>query len=115
MTSVLNIESIIYSKLKNELGIGVFNHIPDDAELPLLRIGQIEYDQWLIAPPTMKATFELNIFSEANSNKEVIELVDKTIEVLLTIPNTYISGRSIRQFKDGLWSGELSITFTQLQ
>lgn len=115
MTSVLNIESTIYQKLQEGLKIPVFNHVPDYAELPLVRIGKIDYQKWLMFPDTIRATFEISIFSEQHSNKEVIEIADKASALLFEIPQTFVSESSIHQFKDGTWCAELSVTLNQLQ
>lgn len=118
MTSALNLESYIYKLLKEHLSTQVYSHVPDDAELPLIRIGEISYSKWLCMPLVYRAKFTLAIFSEAHSNQQVLELSVQVVEVLAKnfkrenfphLIQVSIGSTNVFQLKTLIWCSEIEL------
>ncbi len=118
MTSALKLEALLYKKLKEYLSIAVYNHVPGDAELPFIRIGDISYREWLCMPVAYHAKLTLAIFSEAHSNQQVLEISAQVVEVLAKnfkreifpqLIQLSIGDTNVFQLKNLSWCAEIEL------
>ncbi|MCE2992092.1 MAG: hypothetical protein LW825_04130 [Candidatus Jidaibacter sp.] len=120
MMSALELEGIIYKLLKEKTKFAVYNHVPDDALAPFIRIGEISLRQWLLAPESAVAKMNIVIFSEQQSNQEVLRITEEVAQVMAEninranfpcIINLEIININIFQLKNMTWCGEMELEF----
>ncbi len=118
MISVLKLEALLYNTLRKHTDIDVYNHVPDDAITPFIRIGDITVRPWLVTPPSAFITIMLGVFSDRQSNGEAIEISSRVREVLsanLTRKNftniikVSILDTKIFQLKNLTWCAEVEL------
>lgn len=114
----LELEALIYKLLRSHTKLAVYNHVPDDAVAPFIRIGDISLLPWLRMPPSACADLTLAIFSEEQSNSEVIKIASRVREVLAeylirqSYPNiiqTNLRATRIFQLKNLSWCAEIEL------
>lgn len=114
----LELEALIYNLLHKHIQLAVYNHVPDDAIAPFIRIGDINLLPWLLTPASMCANLTLAIFSEEQSNSEVIKIASSVREVLAqylirqSYPNiiqTNLRTTRIFQLKNLSWCAEVEL------
>ncbi|MDF3048284.1 MAG: hypothetical protein K0R73_1402 [Candidatus Midichloriaceae bacterium] len=118
--SALELEGVIYKLLKDKTKFAVYNHVPDDAMAPFIRLGEINFRQWLIAPESVNAKLTIVIFSEEQSNQEVLRITEEVAQVIgenlsrANFPNiihSEIINMNISQLKNMTWCGEMELEF----
>lgn len=113
MNIALKLESYIYNTLLNKIGCAVYNNVPDDASLPFVRIGDISWEEWLIAPPSYKARSTVTVFSECQSNSEAINVAVKAYNALQSGVKQWVVLKltpvSVFQLRNMTWCAEFEI------
>lgn len=114
----LDLEALLYKLVHKYTGLPVYNHVPDDAIVPFIRIGDISIRPWLFVPPSNEASLVIAVFSEEESNQQAIEIATIVREILsinLTRQNSASIIRSsipairIFQLKNLSWCAEIEL------
>jgi hypothetical protein len=85
MKKLLLIEKLLVSELTNGLGLSVYTNLPDGLKPPYVHITDIGTSEWLITPKGSRVEMSIKIFSERNSNQEVVEKLNKLRDILRVI------------------------------
>jgi hypothetical protein len=78
----LDLEAWVIQSLQDQIPCTVYSHVPDDARLPLVRIGEISWQAWLLVPESYHAKCTLTVFSDEPSNQEAITIAENVTLLL---------------------------------
>ncbi len=111
----LKVEKWIFTTLsKNIKNIRVYSHVPEDARLPFIRIGEINWQSWLVIPTSFKANITITIFSGATSNSQAMIVANDVDDVLrCNVPKEWlildVLDHNVYQLKDQTWCLDITI------
>jgi hypothetical protein len=74
--------------LSEKMNIQVLSFIPEDTPFPFIHYGRIGYNPWLITPLSYVVDIEFEIFSENTSNIEIIDLMNRLDNSLMSYSPT---------------------------
>jgi hypothetical protein len=84
--------------------------------MPLIRIGDISWYEWLMAPISYKAQITITIFSDMQSNQEAIKLSDSVRKMLQEEAKLQkdwllleVTSNNVYQLRNQTWCSDVEI------
>ncbi len=82
-TTMTALQKLIYERLKSIKNVNTYDKVPKEAKMPFVVLGDAESFPWgTKLQKGEEIVFEIHIFSEYASRKEVLDIVDLVIEAL---------------------------------
>ena len=118
MLLIKTIEKYYYDLLTKQMKVSIYNHVPENAKFPLIKLARISTEPWFLTPFSKVLNINFEIFSTAQSNIECLEILENLEGVIfsehnlaseLHINHQIFDHGEIYQIENDIWFGQLSI------
>ena len=107
MKAILNLEATLVTLL-SAVTPNVYSNLPEMVKYPLIHLEQINHHIWIYKPLGLKAEVKICIYSDAQSNKECLQLGHEVSNQLKNLNYHFeIAESVILKVKNGLWCNEI--------
>lgn len=118
MLLIKTIEKYYYDLLSKQLDVPIYNHAPENAKFPLIKIGRISTEPWLLTPESRILNVNFDVFSCASSNVESLEILEDLETIIfskhtqandLHISHQVLEHGEVFQQENNIWCAQLAI------
>lgn len=118
MSSLIKVEKILCKLITQNVNIPIFNTVPEDPDLPMIRIGDVEQSKWLLNTDSYHASFNIAIYADLKSNVFLFDVIAKIQDAVSldafqaedpNIKYVCVSDASIRQLQEDMSIAEMRL------
>lgn len=118
MLLIKTLEKHYFDLISNQLSVPIYNHVPESATFPLIKIGRISIEPWVLTPQSKLVHINFEVFSNAGSNVECIEILENLEKAIFTehnlqnefhISNQVFEHGEVNQVNNDIWCASLAI------
>ncbi|MFI4983862.1 MAG: hypothetical protein ACHP6I_01540 [Rickettsiales bacterium] len=87
MLLIKAVQKHYYNLISGNLKVPLYNHLPESATFPLIKLSRIATDSWVLTPESKVLRISFEIYSNASSNIECLEILENLQELIFSAHN----------------------------
>ena len=118
MNILSNLQKHLFQTLNKKVDARVYNHVPDNAPFPYIRIGHYNSIQITNMPPGFEVNASVEIYTNTTSSLPCADLVGQVTHLLnqvegstgqFVIVSCHCSSSSVQQLRNNIWCGKIAL------